>query len=190
MTNAFAIQPTAAPQPEDAADDSPFAANADGDFSNALEMPDLPVGVLRGHVAEVKKSAKGYGVNIKCDHPAYTNGDPAFMWFGTATGDMIQFASALGATHTQRHNPQDGKNYTFFSYNGKTGGFDVLKGAHGFFIFAPYNGSPSVNKFAPKPNNEAWSQWAAEAGLSEAQLAALKSVRCGVIPGDKINLFE
>lgn len=172
---------------------SPFDASADqGDLGEGFELPPCPVGVLRGHTTELKKFDKGYMLYVMCDDPAYPSKEPHNIWIGHDVGMLKQIAASLGITAEMRLNPDTRRTNVYFSDDDGNKGLKAFAKKPGMFVFAPYNGEASINKFGnPKKGaSPEWDQWAEEAELNDEQTKALKRARGGVVPGDSIHLFE
>lgn len=188
--NPFAPNPNApansAPENEQSGS-SPFGADSSGSSEGGgFELPPCPVGVLRGHTVELRATSKGFALDVHCDDPAYPSKENVSIWIGSDIRMLAQIAGSLGISADFR----DGK--VFFTDDQGNADAAAFKNKPGLFIFAPWQGQPSINKFGlPKPNNsDEWDQYMDEANFSEEQIAALKKARGGVVPGDLVDLFE
>lgn len=167
---------------------SPFAAGSDGKPSTGrgMKLAPTPVGVLRGTVTELKETAKGSMLLVKCDDPTYADADPIMIWIGNEMHLLVKIAGALGIVTEIK----DGMVY----FSDEAGNVDgaAFKGKPGLFVFAPSkDGAPGINKFGlPKEGiSPMWDQYASEADFTKDQLAALKKATGGVVPGDLHHLF-
>lgn len=180
--NPFAITHTAAT-------DSPFAGGGSQDDEDAgIPLPPTPIGVLPGHITEVRKTDKGaYWVDIKCDAPDYAGSDKVSMYLaGSDVSLLTTIAASVGVTVELR----GGR--AFFVDSDGNKGLSALKNKCGHFVFSTWNGSGQVNKYGlpKKGSSPEWDQYVEEADLSNEHIAAIKKARGGVIPGDLVHLFQ
>jgi hypothetical protein len=182
MGNMFDITPPAGTE-------SPFNSNEPGDMGEGVDIAPIPVGVMRGHITEAKRTPKGtIVVNVQCDDPSYASSDEVAMW---PSGDELKIlAGALGIAIEQR-----GNQVFFRDSEGKTG-LAAFVGKAGLFVFAPYAKDgiekASIAKFGmPKPNSSMlWDSYVEQSNFSEAQIAAIKKASgTGVIPVTLHHLF-
>ena len=186
MSNPFATNPSASTSTPDApVAVSPFGADASGSQSKGFDLPACPVGVLRGTTVALRETTKGYALDVKCDDPAYPSKETVGIWIGTDTRLLVKLAGALGITADIK------AGRVFFTDSDGNVDAAAFKSKPGLFIFAPYQGNPSINKFGlpKKGSSEAWDQYMEEADFSEDQLAALKKAQGGAVPGDLHHLF-
>lgn len=166
---------------------SPFGADASGaQGGKGIELAPCPVGVLRGTTVALRPTAKGYALDVHCDDPAYPSKENVGIWIGNDTRMLLRLAGALGITADVR----EGKVY----FTDDQGNVDesAFKNKPGLFIFCPYQGGPSINKFGlpKKGSSDEWDQYMDEANFSEDQIAALKKSQGGAVPGDLHHLFD
>lgn len=186
MSNVFA--------PQQNTDSTPF----DGDDDDGIEMPDTPVGVLQGHIVEVKKfddkqtnKLKGYMIVVHCDDPAYAKAQDATIWVAAGEANKLRtIAAALGIMCET--NVSNGRTRVVFVDDADNRGLAAFKHKPGLFVYAPYQGAVSLARFGlpRKGDSPEWDQYAEEANFSDDQLAALKKAANGIVPADKLNLFS
>lgn len=189
--NPFAPQPSHTP-PADASASSPFAPSMNqGDLGEGFDLPPCPVGVLRGHVTELKQFEKGKMLYVMCDDVNYPSKDALGIWLGNDMTMLKQIAASLGIVSEIRVDPATKQSKVYFTDSNGNKGFAAFKNKPGLFVYAPYNGEPSINKFGypKKGSSPEWDQYAEEANFSEEQETALKRARGGVVPGDAHHLF-
>lgn len=179
-TNMFAPNPNAA--------SSPFAAGSDGKpgTGKGMKLAPTPVGVLRGTVTELKETAKGSMLLVKCDDPTYAGAEPIMIWIGNETRKLVKIAEALGIVAEIRDD------MVYFSDEGGNVDAAAFKGKPGLFVFAPSkDGAPAINSFGlPKEGiSPMWDQYASEADFGKEHREALKKSVGGVVPGDLHHLF-
>ena len=184
MSNPFAPDPNQAP-----AATSPFASStSQGNLRGGFDLPPCPVGVLRGHTTELKQYPKGFMLYVVCDDPTYPSKEAAGIWIGTDTVMLKQIAGGLGLTIES----SAGK-FRVVDEHGKRDA-EAFKNKPGLFVYAPYNGGPSINKFGlpKKGSSPEWDQYVEERTdpFTEDQIKALKRARGGVVPSDSTHLFE
>lgn len=190
MTDPFA--PQSVPTPPDAGASSPFAPSmSQGDLGEGFDLPPCPVGVLRGHVTELATYPKGKMLRVACDDVNYPSKEPLGIWIGSDMTMLKQIAAALGIASEIRVDPSTKQSKVYFVDNAGNTGAAAFKNKPGLFVYAPFNGEPSINKFGnpKKGTSPEWDQWAEEADLTEDQIKALKRARGGVVPGDSHHLF-
>jgi hypothetical protein len=177
----FAVEP-------EAGEESPFN-NDGGEWGEGEEIAPMPVGVLRGHIAEAKKLPSGKTVlNVQCDDPNYAKSDEIALW--PDTKELLLLAGTLGiAVH------QQGTQVFFRDSQGNTG-LKAFVGKAGVFIFAPYkkDGSEtaSIGRFGlPKPkSSDLWDGYWEQSGFGKEHEAALKKSRGGAVPSEYHELFN
>jgi hypothetical protein len=183
--NMFNTQSPAQPN----TDDQPFNSNEPGDMGEGFDIPPIPVGVLRGHVAEAKNNKGNIILNIQCDDPSYSSSDEVTLFIGGDMQLLGQVAGSLGVVVTQ----QGGRIYLQDSEGNKD--LKALNGKAGLFIFAPFKKDgiegASVNKFGlPKPkSSDLWDSYMEQSNFSELQIAAIKKSRGGAVPPEHHHLF-
>ena len=183
-SNMFATEPTEGAE-------SPFDSNSD-DMGEGFDVPPIPVGVMRGHIIDVKTLKTGQLVLIQCDDPNYSQAEETAMFVGSVDSSLLALlAGVLGVTVTQQ-----GAKFFLRDSEGNTG-TKALVGKAGMFVFAPYTkdgieqASVSTCKFgAPQAGKSTlWDAFWEQSGYSEEHTRALKKSRGGAVPSEYHHLF-
>lgn len=172
--------------------DQPFGSNDPDDLGEGFDVPPIPVGVMAGHITEVKTLKTGQLVMIQCDDPNYAQADETAMFVGSGDTFLLGLlAGVLGVTVTQQG--------TKIHLRDSDGNKDAkaLVGKAGLFVFAPYvkdgieQASVSTCKFgAPQAGKSSlWDAYWEQSGFDEKHIAALKKSRGGAVPSEHHHLF-